>query len=243
MYSRQISYAVEHVCVSQTLLPHLWRSGLLGGRTFDVLMSRLPVSDLERELDKAVQLYPENKTLAEFRAPRWFADAEAEALLRATTIVTPHPQMARLFRNAKLLDWQLPSERQAATVNQNKDLIVFFGPTVARKGAHAVREVVKQMGLKLTVVGSDLEGDDFWHNLPVTHATAKSLQWGRIHTVLQPALFEFWPRYLLRARGLGSHLVVSSFSGLEEDTSKGVYQVPFGDVASMVLIMKKLLAK
>ena len=33
-----------HVTLTQNLLPFLWRSGVLGGRTFDVLMTRLPLA-------------------------------------------------------------------------------------------------------------------------------------------------------------------------------------------------------
>lgn len=241
-FGNRISFDVEHLCVSQNLLPHIWRSGALGGRTFDVLMYRLPVSLLEKELDKAAQLYPESKTLTEFRAPRWFADAEAEALASAQSVVTPHPQIARLFPNANRLNWQVHDESPSDAFSKKKDLIVFFGPTLARKGAYAVREAVKRMGFKLTVVGSDLEGDGFWRDLPVTREAATSLDWSRVHTVLQPALFEFWPRHSLRARALGSHLVVSSFSGLEENKTEGVCHVPFGDADALVATMEQILA-
>lgn len=38
---------VTHLCVSQNLLPWLWRMGAMGGRTFDVLMTSTPVRVLE----------------------------------------------------------------------------------------------------------------------------------------------------------------------------------------------------
>src|SRR5262249_53641907 len=93
LYRTKIGYDVEHLCVAQSLLPHLWRAGVLGGRTFDVLMQRLPARVLEQQLDEAAQLYPESPTLNEFRAPRWFVDAEEEALNAARRIVTPHAQI------------------------------------------------------------------------------------------------------------------------------------------------------
>jgi hypothetical protein len=118
---------------------------------------------------------------------------------------------------------------------------VFFGPTLARKGAHAVREIVKQMGIRLTVVGSELEGDDFWRGLSVTHETAQHLRWERIHTVLQPSLFEFSPRQLLRAQTAGSRLLISPLSGIDEDQAKGIYHAPFGDTTAAVAVMKTIL--
>jgi hypothetical protein len=242
--AKRIRYDVEHLYLSQTLLPHLWRAGLLGGRSFDVLMYRLPVKRLERELDKAARLYPQSRTLAEFRAPHWFAEVEEEALAAARRIVTPHAQIAALFTNATKLVWERPTEQAPGVdVNQKKDLIVFFGPTLARKGAYAVREIVKQMGFELTVVGSELEEPNFWRGLPVTLTTSRHLPWGRIYTVLQPAVFEYWPRQLLRAHAAGSRLMISPFCGIEEDHDRGVYHVPFGDTSSALAIMKTLLER
>jgi hypothetical protein len=243
IYSRRIRYDVEHLAVAQTFLPHLWRVGLLGGRAFDVLMYRLPVRVLERELDKAAHLYPQSRTLAEFRAPSWFAEAEEEALAAARTIVTPHPQIAALFTNVTRLAWERPTqEAMGVDIKKQKDMIVFLGPTLARKGAYAVREIVKQMGFELTVVGAEFEGEDFWRGLPITHIPFRQLPWHRIHTVLQPALFEYWPRQLLRAHAAGSRLVISPFCGIEEDRTRGIYQVPFGDTSSAVAVMETLMA-
>jgi hypothetical protein len=59
----------DHACVAQSLLPHLWRDGALGGRTFDVLMTRLPLRVLHARLDEAWMRKPDRKSLCEFRAP------------------------------------------------------------------------------------------------------------------------------------------------------------------------------
>ena len=240
---KHVDYDVEHICVAQTLLPHVWIAGLLAGRSFDVLMYRLPVSVLEEKLERASALYPYSKTLEEFRAPKWFAEAEGEALKAARRIITPHPQIAALFRNALRIAWDMPSrETKAGGGDREKDLVVFFGPTIARKGAYAVREIVKELGFELTVVGSDLEGQDFWRGLRVKRVELASLPWDRIHIVLQPALFEFWPRHLLRAQAAGSRLLISDCCGIEENHQNGVYHVPFGNTASAVATMETLLA-
>ena len=242
-YGEHVDYDVEHLCVAQPLLPHVWEAGLLGGRSFDVLMYRLPVKTLEKKLEQASTLYPYCRTLEEFRAPKWFADAEEQALNAARRIVTPHPQIAALFKNAFRVAWEVPShDTRAGRDDRERDLIVFFGPTIGRKGAYAVREIVKEMGFELTLVGSELEGPDFWRGLPVRRIEPANLCWSRIHTVLQPALFEFWPRHLLRAQAAGSRLVISPCCGIEEDRRSGVYHVPFGDTASAVAILEKLLA-
>jgi hypothetical protein len=237
IYERRLGHDVEHVCVAQTLLPYLWKSGVLGGRTFDVLMYRYPVRVLEQQLDAACRLYPESKTLAEFRAPRWFGEAEEAALAAARSIVTPHTHMASLFDNAVRLDWTAPDMKAGASVAE-KDLIVFFGPTLARKGAYAVRDAVKQSGRSLELVGSELEGADFWKGASVTRENSTALPWDRIHTVLHPALFEHWPRQLLRAHASGARLVISAACGIGNMRER-VHHVPYGDVEALLAALQQ----
>lgn len=45
-YAKRMTYDVLHVVVQQNLLPYLWKGGHLGGRTFDVLMTSLPMNEL-----------------------------------------------------------------------------------------------------------------------------------------------------------------------------------------------------
>lgn len=241
-YCKHVAYDVEHLCVAQTLLPHLWKSGFLGGRSFDVLMYRLPVKALQDKLDIAANSYPGCRTLEEFRASTWFAEAEEQALSAARRIVTPHPQIAAQFSNSFRLTWKRSTGDSGVGSNGGaKNLVVFFGPTLARKGAYAVRDIARQMGFELTVVGSELEGANFWQGLGVKRSSLADLPWHRIHTVLQPALFEFWPRQLLRAHANGSRLVISPDCGIEEDRSSGVYHVSFGDTKAAIAIMATLL--
>lgn len=110
-YSRLLKYDITHITVSQNLLPFLWRDGHLGGRTFDVLMTAMPVARLHERLDAAFALHPESKTLADFRADEWLARAESEALQSARRIITPHSEIAALYKEkARLLDWTMLSE-------------------------------------------------------------------------------------------------------------------------------------
>lgn len=240
-YGRHLAYDAEHLCVAQPLLPYLWLAGLLGGRTVDVLMYRLPAAVLELELDVASRLYPASRTLREFRAPRWFVEAEANALRAARQIVTPHAQIAELFDNVVRLPWEVPAQPGDVGPDAPRDTLVFFGPTLARKGAYAVRDMIRQTGLHLTLVGPDLEAADFWKGLPVDRQTPESLDWGRLHTVVQPALFEYWPRQLLRARAAGANLVISPGCGIPEDRSRGIRHVPFGDADRLADAVRALL--
>jgi hypothetical protein len=95
-FSSKIPHTADHLVVSQNLLPHLWRNGDLGGHTFDVLMTRLPIAELEKTLDVAATRFPKSRTPADFRAPAEIRDAESEALAAARSWVTPHSLIAQL---------------------------------------------------------------------------------------------------------------------------------------------------
>ncbi len=108
-YARRLTSAHTHLIVSQNLLPFLWRRGWLGGRTFDVLMNRMPLGTLHTQLDLAAKLHPESRTCADFRAPRELVAAEAAALEAASYWITPHRDIAKLAGDrAILLPWKLP---------------------------------------------------------------------------------------------------------------------------------------
>ncbi len=96
-YAKRLGYEMLHVVVQQNLLPYLWKNGHLGGRTFDVLMTALPMAELQKRLDAAARLHPESTTLGDFRADEDLLRAETEALKHARSIITPHTDIARLF--------------------------------------------------------------------------------------------------------------------------------------------------
>jgi hypothetical protein len=79
-YGRRLAPSLTHLYIAQSLLPGLWMRGDLGGRTFSVLMSRLPLAVLHRKLDELAARYPDRTTFSEFRAPDWMVEAEREAL-------------------------------------------------------------------------------------------------------------------------------------------------------------------
>jgi hypothetical protein len=95
--SRLLQQDVTTVYVEQGLLPFLWENMDLGGRSVHVFMTRLPLSELHRRLDQAFRNHPERRALNEFRAPDWLVAAEDEALSYASSVVTPHREIASLF--------------------------------------------------------------------------------------------------------------------------------------------------
>ncbi len=166
------------VTVAQTLLPYLWRSGALGGRRLTVLMTRLPMAALQARLDAAFAEHPERATLADYRAETWLAAAETEALAAAETIVTPHAEIAKMFgARAVALPWRMPAAPAAAP--RRGEVFAFPGPTVARKGAYELREAAMRLGATVRLLGSELEGPDFWTGVTVDRAPEGRVVAGR----------------------------------------------------------------
>lgn len=213
-YGASLGYDVTHVVATQSLVPFLWKDGVLGGRTFDVLLMRLPLKLLHERLDEEARLHPERNTLTEYRAPLDIVKAEWEAIASASSVITPHSELAQLFGDrAVKLDWELPKP-QAFTPGS---AILFAGPTAARKGAYELREAAKELDLEIVLAGSELEGADFWDGVrtrPLAYAEGKPVLDG-IGMAVQPALVEERPRLLLRCAASGIPVLATKACGLE----------------------------
>ena len=166
-----------HLLVSQNLLPFLWRDGVLGGRTFDVFMVRLPLAELQRELDRAAALHPESGTCADFRAPVDLLEAETKALAAASRWITPHAAIAELGGGRALrLPWKIKaSEEECGRGMGNR--IVFPASTLCRKGAYELREAARALDLEVVCLGGFLEGADFWSGVRMGSSRHRGVGW------------------------------------------------------------------
>jgi vancomycin resistance protein VanW len=211
-HARRLSADHVHLVVAQALLPHLWLAGALQGRSFEVLMDRLPIEALHRILDAALARHPESPTLGDFRAPSAVATAEREALGAATRLVAAHHAVAAHFPIGRvdLLDWA-PAPPLAAKRGGNAFL--FAGPAVARKGAHAMREAMTGLDIELLIERGAEEAPDFWAGLNV-----RRLQQGerleKLAGIVLPALIEHRPHSLLRALAAGLPVIATVACGL-----------------------------
>ncbi len=241
--SRLLSADVERVCIAQSLLPFAWRNGDLGGREVSVLMTRLPMTALQARLDAAFAAHPERKTLGDFRAPAWLVKAEREALAYASRIVTPHAEIAAMYPGkAELLEWQMAKVARVERSADSQKRIAFPGPTIARKGAYELREAARALGLEVVLLGSDLEGAEFWSGVTMRRADVGGPNsWLRdVGAVVQPALVEERPRHLLAALAAGVPVIATHACGLGERV--GVTTVKHGDVDSLIAALRAVLA-
>jgi hypothetical protein len=219
-----------HLVVSQTLLPHLWRLGVLGGRTFDVLATRPPLSDLHAQLDRAARCHPQSKTLADFRADPHLLAAEAEAFARADRIVTAHTQLAASFGpKAVRVPWILPPARTLPKRSPGDRLHVWFpATTLGRKGCRALREAIDDLPIRLFAPNRVLESPHFWSGHDVVLGPVDP---ANVDVVALPAWVEPAPRTLLNAVAMSLPVIASTACGLA--TVAGVHEVAPDDIEGL----------
>jgi hypothetical protein len=225
-FARDLPPEATHLVISQNLLPYLWRDGVLGGRTFDVLMTRFPIVALEAVLDRAATAHPESRTLADFRAPREIAADESAALEAASRWITPHSAIAELAgERAVKLEWHLPK----ADTPTCGEWIVFPASTLARKGANELRDAVRALELSVRLCGPVIEAPEFWRGVRTEMRGELSL--GNAACVVLPAWVDHWPRRLLAAVASGVPVIATPACGLAG--VQGVTTIPEGDCAAL----------
>ena len=212
--AKYVDYSVKHIVVSQNLLPFLQKSGLLGGRTFDVLMTRLPAANLQHELDLAYQKHPNSSTLSDFRVNEWFVNTENSALKNAKAIITPHTKVAELFSNSILIDWHKPSSSSYVKEHAKTKTILFAGSGLARKGVFETKEYFKNSNYSLMVLGKAKEHPNIWGELNIIEDCSNWIN--KVDVVILPAYIEHKPRVLLKALVNNIPVIASKNCGLPE---------------------------
>ncbi len=242
-YASLLKYDVTHITTMQQFLPYLWRDGHLGGRTFDVLMTSLPLAVLQNRLDQAAALHPESSTLNDFRADYRLIEAESEALRHARKIITPHSDIAALYpHKTVLLDWCIPEkESERSRCDGFVANVVFPASTVGRKGAYELRAALRNLSVQISLNGQLLEGNSFWDGFQVKR-TPTGADWLRGATVVVlPAFVEHQPRRLLEAVARGVPVIASKACGLGQ--LGGIAEVESGDIASLRQEIEKALGR
>jgi hypothetical protein len=214
-YVEMIDPSCRHLVVSQNLLPHLWQSGALGGRSFDVLLERWPVEELQKRLDAAKSAHPESTTLGDFRADPALARAESEALAAAGRLITPHRALAAHFGSrAWRIDWKMPPPLERAA---NGAVNLFFPASrLGRKGAFELADAIKGIpGLRLIHLGRANEGAAD----PFTGISCEPCRMADLATataLVIPAWVEHQPRPALLALASGIPVIATEACGLPE---------------------------
>ncbi len=212
-FAQRLDPKARHLVISQTLLPHLWLGGHLGGRTFDVLMQRWPLAELHARLDIAARLHPASDTLADFRAEPYIIEAETLALSAAARLVTPHRLIAQHFGSrAILVDWKMPKAISKTDASYAK----WFFPASAlgRKGIYELANALNDTHHELLILGGAREGmGDPISSL--NHRRANTSELASCTALVLPAWIEHEPRLALLALASGIPVIASKECGLE----------------------------
>lgn len=118
--------------------------------------------------------------------------------------------------------------------------LVFPASTVGRKGAYELRAAIQGLDVQLTVVGAQLEGEDFWQGVSVEHRHHGENWLEGASAVVLPAYIEHRPRRLLEGVARGIPVIASTACGLE--SVKGVINISPGDVAALRHEIEKLVS-
>lgn len=237
-YAAMLDPQCRHIVVSQNLLPHLWRTGELGGRSFDVLVNRWPMDELQRRLDLAKQAHPESTTLGDFRADTELLRAEKEAFAAAARLVTPHRAIARHFgARAWLVDWEMPEP--LTRISAAVPFIFFPASKLGRKGAFELAAVCREgIPAALKILGRAGEGPaDPFGDLAFSPATIADLASASV--VVLPAWIEHQPRLALLALASGIPVVATDACGLPEHPLLHLLSSP--DPAALRTVLKAVL--
>lgn len=234
-FARRLDPQARHLVVSQSLLPHLWRDGHLGGRTFDVLVNRWPLAQLHARLDAAAARHPQSDTIADFRANEELVIAETEALAAAARIITPHRAIAATFgARAILLDWEMPTA--ATNVRSASDEVRWYFPAsaLARKGIYELAAALREVPGELLVLGRAREGADD-PLAKIHHRQTTLAEITNCTALVLPAWIEHEPRLALRALAMGLPVIASRACGLAPHPL--LTEVDAGDVESLKAAM------
>ena len=237
-YADMLDPQCRHLVVSQNLLPHLWKTGALGGRSFDVLVNRWPMEELQRRLDLAKHAHPESTTLGDFRADPDLLRAEKEALAVAARLVTPHRAIASHFgTRAWLIDWEMPEP--LSTHAAASPFIFFPASKLGRKGAFELAIACREgIPAELKILGKATEGpaDPF---AGIDHSPGSIADLAYASAVVLPAWIEHQPRLALLALASGIPVVATEACGLPEHPL--LHLLPSPDAASLRTVLKAVL--
>ncbi len=232
--AQHIPIASTHLVISQNLLPFIYETGILGGRTFDVLMTRLPFEKLHKRLDFALSKHTESPTLDDFRASKELIELENKALTKARKIITTHSEIAEIFKNkVEKLSWELPL---LPNIKTRGNKVLFPASAVGRKGAYEIKKLAKELNFDLTISGRTIENDNFWQGLKIDTFNGN---YDQIGLVVYPTYIEHQPRQLLKAIAMGIPVITTTACGL--DSSEKIKIFALNDMDGMKNEIKKAL--
>jgi hypothetical protein len=202
----------RHLVIAQSWLPFLAQAGILGGRSYDVLMQRYPLADIHKTLDAIAKKQPDSVTISDFRAPEILVRSEAGALAGARKIITPHHGIAALFpQQAYLLNWHQAKPADTAATGTRT---AFIGAALTRHRPDLVRTMAQHLPEPLIIYGESGH-KTMWDGIAIEQRRMGP-DWLRdVGTILHPSAMVHQPRKLLEAVAAGVTVHASTGCGLD----------------------------
>ncbi len=219
---RKIPVETTHLVVAHNMLPFLYKYFALGGRTYDILMTRSSIRKLQAHLDVAFNRYKDSPTLCDFRAPERIMLLEDKALAGVSKIITAHGKVATEFDGAIKLDWDL----QPIQTKTGGKKILFPASLLARKGAYEIRRLAEELNIQFVVHGKAVEYPDF-----LSCEYTQGDIFDNIGLVVLPAYVENRPQLILKAISLGIPVIITEACGISPQ--ENVIIVPTGDYETL----------
>ena len=244
-YSRALRPEHIDLVVSQDLLVPLWRTGALAGRAYDVFVSELPASEIQRRLDEASETLSRAPSLRDFRVePKWLAD-EWAALNAARSLATSHSEVHKVLQASglvvELVPWIEPANPDVfSQVDRHHPTLAFAASALARKGSHEVATVARRLGARVLILGSPPGNPELWSGVNWSVAGYRSDWLRQSDVAVLPAYIEHQPRALLQALAAGLPVVASTACGL--GSRSGVTTIEAGDAVALESAVRNLLA-
>lgn len=218
--AKKIPVDSTHLVISQNVLPFLYEIGVLGGRTFDVLMTRLPFEKIHERLDYAYSKHNESLTLKDFRVSPYLIDLEKKALTKARKIISPHSEIAELFKNKiERLEWKLQIAKNKKTTGSK---VLFPASALGRKGAYEMRQITEELNLNLAVSGRVIESPNFWEDVKSEPFNG---EYADIGLIVYPTYIENQPRQVLSAISNGIPVITTKACGIERQANVKVLEL------------------
>jgi len=232
--AKAIDYRAAHLVVAQAWLPWLDDAGALGGRSFDVVMSRYPMADIHRMLDGVAAEIGATETggsatIADFRADPDLVARETALLARARRIVTLHHGIAASFPGrATLLAWHKPPAGTGTGTGTGTGgkRVAFLGPTITRQRPDLVRSLATGLDSPLILFGAMPAGSDAWDGVAIERRVTGPGRLDGIGAILHPAAFTAQPRALLQASAHGIKIFATPECGLHARDYQSLQDFP-----------------
>jgi glycosyltransferase involved in cell wall biosynthesis len=235
-FAKKLKASDTYLIIPQPLLVWLFLEGELAGREYDVLMSAMPMPEIERELDEAMERYgfkinggyyeatnAENPcgengvTLGDFRSSKNLVEAEKKALLGASKLISPHVKILEWAGEKAIpLNWILPSPIVPLQKNDTTFKLLLAGPSLGRKGIFDLRTALQKLdfNFELLLIPSAVESMNFWAGINVSAVNTINEGIALCDVVVLPAVVEHNPRGLLLAIASQKPVIASSVCGL-----------------------------